>query len=301
MPRSEPESLRLEQARVVAHHRHPGAQHILEFRAPEIAACARPGQFVHIECGPERLLRRPMSILSAGDGKIEILFKKVGHGTGWLATREAGDTLSMIGPIGNTFQPVADRPLHLLLGGGVGLPPMLFFAARHCRNAATPTWVLAGSEVPFPFATRTADLPLPGMESPTLHSLVRLERSGVANRLSSRAGLPGCFTGQVTELAEKLILALDSRDRNRLALYACGPTPMLRAAAALAARHGLPCQLSLEEYMACGIGGCAGCTVEVATAKGPAMKRVCVDGPIFEAATIFSPRVRQERPEPEFD
>ncbi len=302
MPRTEPANLRVEQVRVTAHQRRPGAQHILEFLAPEIAARARPGQFVHIECGPECLLRRPMSILSAQGDKIEILFKQVGHGTGWLAARKVGDSLSLIGPIGNTFQPDTDRPLHLLLGGGVGLPPILFFAEWLHRHGAMPAWVIAGSEVPFPLATRTAHLPLPGMESPRMHSLVRLERSGVANRLASLAGLPGCFTGQVTEPAENLILALDPRDRNRLSLYACGPTPMLRATAALAARYKLPCQLSLEEYMACGIGGCAGCTVKIATATGPAMKRVCVDGPIFEAAEVFPPGPREEeRPGSELD
>jgi dihydroorotate dehydrogenase electron transfer subunit len=70
-------------------------------------------------------------------------------------------------------------------------------------------------------------------------------------------------------------------------IYSCGPTPMLKAVAAVAREFGLPCQVSLEEYMACAVGGCAGCTVRVNTDQGPAMKRVCVDGPVFEASTVF--------------
>ena len=91
--------------------------------------------------------------------------------------------------------------------------------------------------------------------------------------------------GFVTELVDEY-LGSDPIDPG-FRLYACGPTPMLRAVAGMAQAYGLPCQISLEEHMACAVGGCAGCNVEVQTPEGPAMKRICVDGPVFEASSIF--------------
>ena len=105
----------------------------------------------------------------------------------------------------------------------------------------------------------------------------------------------------MTDLAEALIKALPGEQRNQVALYACGPTPMLAAVAALARRLHIPCQVSLEEYMACGVGGCAGCTVEVETDDGLAMKRVCVDGPVFDAAQVFTFPPLPEPAETPFD
>ena len=111
-----------------------------------------------------------------------------------------------------------------------------------------------------------------------------LEEWGIASRLASRAGFPGCFDGFVTELADEWLRnPRAARELAEVEIFACGPTPMLEATAALARRHGVPCQVSLEEFMACAVGGCAGCTVLVRTPEGPAMKRVCVDGPVFDA------------------
>jgi dihydroorotate dehydrogenase electron transfer subunit len=108
----------------------------------------------------------------------------------------------------------------------------------------------------------------------------------VASRLASLQGYPGCFEGYITALASHWLDALDVTQRREVSVYACGPHPMLAAAAGLAADYNLPCQVSLEEYMACAVGGCAGCAVRLETADGPAMKRVCVDGPVFDAAEV---------------
>lgn len=296
-------AIRVETARIVAHERYPGEQHVLLLKAPRIAATAGPGSFVHVDCGPENLLRRPMSIMGAWRerGEIELLFKEVGHGTGNLARLHNGDALSLIGPIGNAFTPLPERPLRLLLGGGVGIPPIVFFAEELAARGEPAPWVVAGSELPFPFHTVSASLELPGVSRVDMRSLTRLEERGIPNRLASLARLPGTFHGLVTELAETAIRALSAEDRGRVAVYACGPTPMLAACAALARRYRLPCQVSLEEYMACGVGGCAGCTVEVAAASGPAMKRVCVDGPVFDAETVFPDIPLPEPAEPVFD
>jgi dihydroorotate dehydrogenase electron transfer subunit len=109
----------------------------------------------------------------------------------------------------------------------------------------------------------------------------------VPSRLASNAGLPGCHRGYITDLARASLATLGPQARAETQLFACGPTPMLAAVAKLARELDLPCQLALEEFMACGIGGCAGCNVLVQTADGPAMKRVCVDGPVFDAREIY--------------
>jgi dihydroorotate dehydrogenase electron transfer subunit len=102
-------------------------------------------------------------------------------------------------------------------------------------------------------------------------------------------GYSGCYDGYVTDLARVWLGSLGDDALDDVEVFACGPTPMLRAAAQVAAEFGLPCQVSLEEHMACAVGGCAGCTVLVQTDAGPAMKRVCVDGPVFDAYSVFPP------------
>lgn len=296
-------SIEKELARVIGHARYPGDQHVLALHSPRVAARAEAGGFVHVDCGPEWLLRRPMSIMSADQdtGMIELLFKTVGHGTRTLAELEPEDTLDLLGPIGNAFTDIPGHPLKVLLGGGVGIPPMIFYAETEVARGAKPPWVITGSELPFPFATGPATLKLPGAPGSATHALARLENNGIPNRLASLSGLEGCYNGYVTDLAAALIATLPPAKRGRVAVYACGPTPMLAAVAALARRLDLPCQVSLEEYMACGVGGCAGCTVEVETDTGPAMRRVCVDGPIFDAAHVFTSPPLPEPAETPFD
>jgi dihydroorotate dehydrogenase electron transfer subunit len=113
-----------------------------------------------------------------------------------------------------------------------------------------------------------------------------LDDWGVPSRLASLQGYPGCHQGYITDLARVWLEALTEAERAEVGIYACGPHPMLAATATLAQEFDLPCQVSLEEFMACAVGGCAGCTVRITTPDGPAMKRVCVDGPVFDAALI---------------
>jgi dihydroorotate dehydrogenase electron transfer subunit len=115
-----------------------------------------------------------------------------------------------------------------------------------------------------------------------------LEDWNIPARLASLQGYDGCFNGYVTDLAREWLKSLSEDERAEVEIFSCGPTPMLKAVAALAVEFDLPCQVSLEEFMACAVGGCAGCAVEIITEDGPAMKRVCVDGPVFDAATVFS-------------
>jgi dihydroorotate dehydrogenase electron transfer subunit len=283
-------TIHVESAAVLANDGHAGDQYVMRLRAPRSAAGALPGSFVHLRCDPSLPMRRPMSIMRADAkaGWIDLLYKAHGHGTQLLARRRPGDELSLIGPIGNGFRLGDYRRRPLLIGGGVGIPPMVFLAEHLKRSRAdVAPLVLMGSELPFPFTLRPSRILVEGMPEGVIAAMPLIEDWGIACRLSSRSGFPGCFDGLVTDLARTWLESLPESGRGNVEIFSCGPTPMLRAVAALAAGFGLPCQLSVEEFMACAVGGCAGCAVPVRTPAGPAMKRVCVDGPVFEAAEVF--------------
>ena len=232
-------------------------------------------------------MRRPLSIMRAAEDWIEVLYKIVGEGLHLLARKRRGDAVSLLGPIGQPFALHADRPRPLLIGGGVGIPPMICLAdaIRKDRRAWKPLAIL-GSEIPFPFELERSALDVDGVADSVRSTMPLLERWGIPARLTSLQGYEGCHEGYVTDLADQWLQCIGPDTLGQVEIFACGPTPMLKAVAALAARHDLPCQVSLEEYMACAVGGCAGCTVRVNTPDGPAMKRVCVDGPVFDAAAV---------------
>jgi dihydroorotate dehydrogenase electron transfer subunit len=279
----------LEEARVLTQLAYDAEQYVLRLAAPKCAAHAAPGSFAHLTCDAAIPMRRPLSIMRAdgGAGWIEVLYKVVGTGLHALAARKAGDTVSVLGPIGKPFTVHADKPRMLLLGGGVGIPPMIFLAERVRAERALKPLVLMGSEVPFPFRARPSAILVPGIPHGAIACMPLLEEWGVPSRLASLKDYPGCHSGFVTELADAWLASLGPAELKEVEIFSCGPTPMLKASAALARRYGVACQVSLEEFMACAVGGCAGCTVEVRTPEGPAMKRVCVDGPVFDAYTVF--------------
>ncbi len=280
----------LEESRVTQVSRFPGDQFILRLRAPETARRAIPGSFVHIRCDPAIPMRRPLSIMRAdpAEGWIEVLFKIVGSGLRSLGHKHPGDTMSLLGPIGRGFEPSPERPRPLLIGGGVGIPPMIFLAETLWRDHRDwDALVLMGSEIPFPFEPVPSGIVTAWLQEKAMHAMPLLEDWRIPSRLASGAGLPGAFRGNVAELARLWLKAQTPEALAEVEIFTCGPTPMLEAVAALAREFGVPCQASLEEYMACAVGGCAACTVPVHTADGPAMKRVCVDGPVFDAATVF--------------
>jgi len=244
-------SICLEDGKVLAQQTFPGDQFVIRIEAPKCAARALPGSFAHLTVDDDIPMRRPLSIMrvDAHAGWIEILYKIVGPGLAALARRRVGDVLSVLGPIGRGFEPTPAKPRPLLIGGGVGIPPMVFLAEALSTDARA-SWqplVLMGSEIPFPFQSRPSTILVPGIPPGVIAAMPLLDAWSIPSRL----------------------------------------TPMLEATAKLAARFGLPCQVSLEEFMACAVGGCAGCAVRVKTATGPAMKRVCVDGPVFDGYAVF--------------
>jgi dihydroorotate dehydrogenase electron transfer subunit len=281
-----------ERAEVLAHESFAGNQFILTLQAPKCARAATAGSFVHLSCDEALPMRRPLSVMRAHPerGTIEVLYKVVGPGLAALAKRRVGESLATLGPIGKGFVPHPERPRTLLVGGGVGIPPMIFLAETLRARADAP-WqplVLMGSEVPFPFRARPSTILVPGMPEGVIACMPMLDEWGIPSRLTSLAGYAGCYEGYVTDLAATWLASLDRAARAEVEMFACGPTVMLKAAAAVARRFEIPCQVSLEEFMACAVGGCAGCGVRVMTPAGPAMKRVCVDGPVFEAEAVFT-------------
>jgi dihydroorotate dehydrogenase electron transfer subunit len=277
----------VEDGEVLSSNAFPGEQFVMRVRAPKCAANAEPGSFVHIRCDETLPMRRPLSIMRAGDDWIEILYKTIGHGLQLLSRKKPGESVSVLGPIGQPFRMNPERPNAVLIGGGVGIPPMVFIADRF--RQAKDSWhplAILGSEIPFPFDLIASRLKTPWLDAGTNSTMPLLESWDVPTRLATLAGYEGCFNGYVTDLAEQWLKTLAADALAKTEIFACGPTPMLKAVADLAARYELPCQVSLEEFMACAVGGCAGCAVKINTPDGEAMKRVCVDGPVFDAATV---------------
>ncbi|MFA4836047.1 MAG: dihydroorotate dehydrogenase electron transfer subunit [Dehalococcoidia bacterium] len=233
----------------------PGVS-LIWVEAPEIAAEARPGQFVTIRCGEgfEPLLRRPLSIHRIKDGKLALLFAIVGQGTEWLSNRSAGDLLDIIGPLGNGFQIRKDTKKLLLVAGGIGIAPLAALAEKAIADGLAVKLLLgaATSAQLYPEAIENVEI-------------IRATDDGSAGK-----------KGMVTDLLPSLVPWADQ-------IFACGPIPMYRAMVQMCAKFAdKPVQVSLEQAMACGVGACRGCTI--LTNRG--MKSVCQDGPVFELRDI---------------
>ncbi|MEC9247643.1 MAG: dihydroorotate dehydrogenase electron transfer subunit [Pseudomonadota bacterium] len=269
--------------------RHDGDQVSIRIHCPLIAKKAQPGHFVHVKCSESLEMRRPMSIMRAAEknGWIEILFRVTGIGTKALSEQQKGDHLDILGPIGQPFRLKGYLKHLILIGGGVGIPPLLFLA-EHLKksNENITVIVLMGSETPFPFKISPSKIYVNSMPAEAIAGIPLLESMGTASRLATKQGFQGCYDGHVTELAKEYLNNLSIAKEN-VEIFACGPTPMLIEAQQLAEKYCERSQVSVEEYMACAIGGCAGCTVRVQTEAGLAMKRVCVDGPVFDGAEVI--------------
>ncbi|HJR58012.1 MAG TPA: dihydroorotate dehydrogenase electron transfer subunit [Vicinamibacterales bacterium] len=261
-------------AAVIANTRLSDDYSVLALAAPAIAAAALPGQFVMLKAsrGLDPLLRRPFSIfevLRDGDGApsgLTILNKRIGKGTGLLYDAEAGARLACLGPLGRPFEPVDPPAEAWMVAGGVGLAPFVTLAEALIARGTTVRL--------FYGARRAADLHCAGI----------FERLGVGLVCSTEDGSRGA-RGLVTAPVDEALSALPASQPVRL--YVCGPTPMMRAVAGVAASHGRSCDVSLEQVMGCGLGGCYSCVVPSLTAGGaPHHTRSCIDGPVFDATRI---------------
>jgi dihydroorotate dehydrogenase electron transfer subunit len=258
-------------ARVVANTRLSHAYNVVTLEAPAIAAQARPGQFVMVKParGTDPLLRRPFSIFetlpgaSGAPSAITLLNKRVGVGTSLLFEVESGATLACLGPLGLPFEPVDPPEEAWMVAGGVGLAP---FATLAQALAARGT---------------RARLFYGGRSASDLFYVEWFETRGVEVVLATEDGTRGEHGRVTAPLARAL-----ERATAPATIYACGPTPMMRAVASLAARHRQRAFVSLEQVMACGLGGCYSCVVQVRQNGAGHFVRSCIEGPVFEAAGI---------------
>lgn len=220
------------------------------------------GQFLHIRCGDDQLLRRPISVASAGQHEPEdlaaLIFEVRGEGTLWLSQRKVGDKLDVLGPLGNGFD-MSREGHYLLVGGGIGVPPLI----QPGRCLRWPRTAVLGF--------RTKDKAFPAITSCFEENC---EKTYLCTD-DGTLGRHGFVDGQVREILEQ--------DNSYTQILACGPKPMLKSVAAVAAQFGVPCQVSMEERMACGIGACLGCATQM---KDGTMRHVCKDGPVFDAGEV---------------
>ena len=247
---------------------------VLALDAPEIAGLAQPGQFVMVK--PSRstdpLLRRPFSvfeILRDANGHptgISVLNKRIGVGTSLIYDAEPGSRIACLGPLGRPFAPVEPPMQAWMVAGGVGLAPFLTLAEA-LISRGTPATLFYG-------ARRARDL----------YYIDAFERLGVRTVAATEDGSLGA-KGFITAPLNDALAAL--RPGESVKLYACGPTPMMRAVATIADFHGHPCDVSLEQVMGCGLGGCYSCVVLTRQVGAPPhFVRSCLDGPVFDAGRI---------------
>ena len=241
----------------------PGCQ-LMCLEAPDIAAIARPGQFVMVSCGQEPTLRRPLSIHQvANSGQFHLLFSIVGKGTSWLSHRQEGETLDLLGPLGNGFSTEPASRNLLLVAGGIGIAPLVFFARRAPSEGKSVTLLLGARTDAGLYPQRL----LPG---------------GIETVVATEDGSTGTM-GMITDILPDYV---DWADQ----IYACGPLAMYQTIATNNQQRRVrkPVQISLEVRMGCGLGACYGCSIR--TRRG--MKQVCLDGPVFNLDEIIWREVR---------
>lgn len=218
-----------------------------------------PGQFVHIKCGEGLLLRRPISIQSwTGSrmgGTITVVFEAKGEGTRWLAQRQVGDTLDVLGPLGNGFRTTPGP--YLLVGGGIGVPPL---HACACYTGCSSTAILG-------FRSKDRAILLDEFDSECIDVQIATDDGSLG------------YHGFVDALVRREL----EKEHHYQGVLACGPKAMLKSVAQVAAEFGVPCQVSMEERMGCGVGACLVCAV---TMKDGTVKHVCKDGPVFDAQEV---------------
>ena len=235
----------------------------LVVRAPRIAPLVQPGQFAHVRIPPlkDALLRRPFSIYQAAHDTISILYKAVGKGTQALSQMRPGDELNALGPLGHGFTvPAPGGETPLLVAGGYGMAAMYLLAQRSPRKA-----------IVFVGGRRRVDI----LCEDEFHAL------GWDVRVTTEDGSRG-EQGLVTQP----LLAEFRRESVGRKLFACGPTPMLRAVGKIAEDFNVPAELSMDEHMCCGVGVCLTCVIPVKSGDGWEYQRTCTEGPVFEARHV---------------
>ncbi len=287
----------------------------LTFRCPEIAGRAMPGQFVNLyldglksETQFERsglpmaaILPRPFSIakiVPLRKGKIQsdtpqafsVLFEIRGVGTNWLSQLTTDVPVRIAGPLGKGFWLPEGTKIAVMVAGGIGVAPFPFLAEK-LRSQGIEAILLLGAQAKekLPFDPVRAEFPIMRNGKPLSYwGVDEFESIGVRSAIALDKPEEGFFAGTVVQLFEAWLST--QRERNGIAVYGCGPLPMLKALSEIALANNLNCQVSLEERMGCGIGICFGCPVPI---KGGGYKLCCSDGPVFDASEVDWERMRE--------
>ncbi len=254
----------LEQGLVIRNQQMAGDLFELEFIAPKLAVSCEPGQFLQVKTSAQHdpLLRRPISIydVDQDSGSITLLYKVVGRGTQLLTELKSKDNLNVMGPLGKGFSLPKHPQKVLLVGGGVGIAPLMYLA-RRLKELECSVKVLYGVA-----------------NSAELVASDRFRKLGVQLGTATMDGTAG-HQGLVTTLLQpQLASDLDL-------IYTCGPEIMMAAVAEFAAAHNIWGECSLEEHMACGVGACLGCARKLKLEDAGYVK-VCKDGPVFNMQVV---------------
>ncbi len=237
---------------------------LMGIRSTEVVADARPGQFVMVRIGDrsDPLLRRPFSICGCRNGEVFlILYKVVGRGTAIMSGLKQEGRIGVLGPLGRGFGTPPKGAMSFLVGGGLGIAPLFFMAERF---GAEDLILVAGAR--------------------TAHELIspKCLDMDMEPLIATDDGTSG-FKGTAVELFKMNLMKAPG---GRKAVFACGPLPMLKGLWSLACPENIPCEVSLEASMACGLGACQGCAVRAAKGQPEPYSLVCRDGPVFEASTL---------------
>jgi dihydroorotate dehydrogenase electron transfer subunit len=240
------------------------------FSCAEMAKASKPGQFLMLRIADqtwEGKLNRPFSISNIKDDIIEIVFEAVGRNTQNLSEAEKGRMINVIAPLGNGFEIDREAQAHLLIAGGIGIAPFPYLASRILQECPhSKIAVLFGVRAKFKLLLTEF-----------------FKEYKIELKVSSDDGSVGEH-GFVTTMLSK---ELDALKDKKVAIYACGPKPMLKATASIAKERDIRCEISLEEVMACGVGACLGCACKTRVDGGSIYKMVCKDGPVFDAKDVI--------------
>jgi dihydroorotate dehydrogenase electron transfer subunit len=247
---------------------------LLELRSKQIAKSARPGQFVQILCTDnscEPFLPRPFSFLNAKNGTFSILYHVVGKGTEFLSKKKKGELLNVLGPLGNgfTLKPSTAGNDIILVGGGVGIPPLYHLAETMLKNK-----IAIKKRIKVLLGARNKSLLLCEKD---------FKKLGIHVSVATDDGTQG-HHGFITELLNRMLRAPNSG--LPACIFTCGPTPMLKTVSMLAKKIEVPCEVSVEVPMACGFGACLGCAIKVSAETSYRFATACTEGPVFQASDL---------------
>ncbi len=249
-----------EKCKIISNEKVATDYYKVTFSSNLISSSAQPGQFVEIRLTDGFMLRRPFSFHKIGNNSFDILYHVVGKGSEMLSQNKNGEEMDILGPLGKGFEIIKNKTA-ILISGGCGTAPLYSLEEKLKEQ---------NIESHFFMGAKTKDL-----------LLCRNDFTKIGTKLYISTDDGSC--GEKCTIGALFSSYLDSFKKEDLVIYSCGPKPMLKAVAEIALQNNIACQISLEERMACGVGACLGCTVETKDGN----KRVCKDGPVFNAEEII--------------